>query len=165
MPDLMFRSQFEARARYKLSNFIRELEKDTVLGRPIRLADVLLAIKKKGGNVWENVDKAALVQTGISGLAMPANYEAFRLDSSVLREILKSAPEEYRNGREVILSLPMPDGTYSRFRIENSLVVERGLLKKFPELGETFRGQGIDDPTATVRFDFLPSGFHSMILS
>ena len=59
----------------------------------------------------------------------------------------------------------MPDGSFNRFQIEHSLVVERGLLTKFPELGATYRGHGIDDPTATVRFDFLPSGFHSMILS
>jgi hypothetical protein len=59
----------------------------------------------------------------------------------------------------------MPDGGFERFRIQHSLVVEPLLLTKYPELGATFRGQGIDDPTATVRLDLLPSGFHSMILS
>ena len=59
----------------------------------------------------------------------------------------------------------MPDGSLNRFEIEHSLVVERGLLDKYPELGATYRGHGIDDPTATARFDFLPTGFHSMILS
>src|SRR6185295_18684441 len=67
--------------------------------------------------------------------------------------------------QEVVLTLPMPDGSFSRFRIEHSPVVEPGLLEKYPELGATYRGQGIDDPTATARFDLLPSGFHAMILS
>ena len=61
--------------------------------------------------------------------------------------------------------MPMPDGSLSRFEFEHSLVVEPGLLKKYPELGATYRGRGIDDPTATVRFDFLSGGFHAMVLS
>jgi hypothetical protein len=56
-------------------------------------------------------------------------------------------------------------GSVNRFVIEHSLVVEPGLLVRYPELGATYRGRGIDDPTATARFDFLPSGFHSIILS
>ena len=82
--------------------------------------------------------------------------------------LLNSAPEEFtdaaRSG-QTIISLPMPDGKFARFSFEHSLVVERGLLDKFPELSRTYRGQGIDDPTATARFDFMPSGFHALILS
>ncbi|MBK8464842.1 MAG: hypothetical protein IPL32_03345 [Chloracidobacterium sp.] len=129
------------------------------------LSGVILASQRSEDNVWDRVDKAQLQQPGIDGSVMPSSYETFRLNKATLRLILDRAPEEFSGGREVILNLPMPDGSCSRFRIEHSLVVERGLLKDYPELGATYRGQGIDDPTATVRFDFLPSGFHSMILS
>ncbi len=53
----------------------------------------------------------------------------------------------------------------ARFRYEHSPVVENGLADKYPELWQTYRAQGIDDPTATARFDWLPMGFHAMILS
>ncbi len=115
--------------------------------------------------IWDRIAKSQLPQPGIDAAAMPSSYETFRLNKTALQSLLNSAPEEYSDDRAVILNLPMPDGSFSRFTIEHSLVVERGLLTKYPELGATYRGQGIDDPTATVRFDFLPSGFHSMILS
>ena len=131
----------------------------------LSLTGVTLAEPRSGDNVWDRIDRSQLGQPGIDNARMPIAYETFRLNRAALQALLNRAPEEYTIGGDVIFSLPMPDGSYSRFRIEHSLVVERGLTAKFPELGATYRGKGLDDPTATARFDFLPSGFHSMILS
>ncbi|MEP6902927.1 MAG: reprolysin-like metallopeptidase, partial [Actinomycetota bacterium] len=119
-------------------------------------------------DVWQETDASTLQLRAAERLIVPANYKTFALNKTNLLSILNKAPMEFTNGAqnsEIILTLPMPDGTFGRFRIEKSPVVEAGLSAKYPGLGETYRGQGIDDPTATVRFDFLPSGFHSMILS
>ncbi len=119
-------------------------------------------------DVWQQTDASALQFRTAERLVVPSDYRTFSLNKDRLFSILNQAPMEFTNAaynNEIILSLPLPDGSFGRFRIEKSPVVEAGLSAKFPELGETYRGQGIDDPTATVRFDFLPSGFHSMILS
>jgi hypothetical protein len=85
-----------------------------------------------------------------------------------MRDVLSAAPEEsssLEGLRRQVVTLPMPDGTMARFYVEHSPVVEPGLSAKYPDLANTYRGRGIDDPTATVRFDLLSNGFHSMILS
>ena len=115
--------------------------------------------------IWNRVDAGSLRKSAVERTQTPDRFAAFSLDREKMKRVLATAPEEFSSVERAILSLPMPDGTLARFQVEHSLVVEPGLLKQFPELGATYRGQGIDDPTATVRFDLLPSGFHAIILS
>lgn len=63
-----------------------------------------------------------------------------------------------------LLELPHPDGELVLFRIIESPVVAPGLAARHPEV-RTFRGEGIDDPTASVRLDVSPRGFSAMVLS
>jgi len=119
-------------------------------------------------SVWQEVSDFYLRSNGAERTVVPDYYRTFKLNKNELALILKNAPMEFTDAARsnpMILTLPMPNGTFARFSIVRSPVIEPGLAVKYPELNETFRGQGIDDPTASVRFDFLPSGFHSMILS
>src|SRR5437870_849842 len=94
-------------------------------------------------------------------------YRALSLNEIAQREVLRQVPMELtKEARQtqVIMSLPMPDGSLARFRIEESPVMASRLAALFPDI-RTYRGQGLDDPTATTRFEVTPSGFHAIVLS
>ncbi len=124
----------------------------------------------KGSNdgVWKEVSDNASAFRSAERHIVPREYRTFQLNKAMLGTILASAPKEELNRfgiSNTIVTLPMPDGSFERFRIQHAPIVAPELMERYPELGLTFNGQGIDDPTATVRLDFMPSGFHSMILS
>lgn len=99
--------------------------------------------------------------------ARPAFYRAVTLDENAQRNLLRHAPMEFSKAAErnqIVMTLPMPDGKLARFRVEESPVMSSRLAAMFPEI-KTYRGQGLDDPTATTRFDVTPAGFHAIVLS
>ena len=94
-------------------------------------------------------------------------YAVTQLDRAALATLLTRAPHETAVNRgdvTVSLSLPLPDGRFSRFRIEESPIFSPELSAAFPEF-KTYRGVGIDDPTATARLDITAAGFHGQILA
>ncbi|MBA3770473.1 MAG: hypothetical protein H0X08_08265, partial [Blastocatellia bacterium] len=116
--------------------------------------------------LWREVDDTQLSRRPMNRTRVPDSYKTFVIDKAGVDIVLGAAPEEFTEAvSNTIIELPMPDGSFQRFRLVHSPIVEPGLAAKFPLLNRTFSAQGIDDPTATARIDFMPSGFHAMILS
>ena len=114
---------------------------------------------------WNKTDRKSVSNTNRSWL--PNKYETFSLDVSSMKYFLASAPiESTVSTRQsaYIIDLPMPDGNFNRFNLVESSVVEKELADAYPYI-KTYSGQGIDDPTATIRFDMTQFGFHGYILS
>ncbi len=116
--------------------------------------------------IWKTLQVAA-VRVGVEPWIKPTVYKYVELDAQVLVDVLKMAPMEFTNqavAAPVVMTLPMPDGTFSRFEVVESPIMEPALAAKFPEI-RTYLGRGIDDRAASVRFDWTPAGFHAQILS
>ena len=86
------------------------------------------------------------------------------LNETGLRASLATAPQEGRAGAALLVTLPLPDGSNARFRVVESSVMAPELAAQFPSI-KTYTGVGIDDPSASLRLDFTPAGFHAQVLS
>lgn len=117
-------------------------------------------------SLWNNVDEAQIVTVGERHI-VPQLYRTIKLDVNGMKNFLLEAPIEFSDetkSKIVILYLPMPDGSMQKFSIVESPIMVPVLAAKYPEI-KTYLGKGIDDPYASVRFDFTMHGFHAMILS
>jgi len=99
----------------------------------------------------------------------PRKYRTVRLDLTQLQPLLATAPDRFKPGgaapeQATVLSLPLPDGTWGRFRVAEASVMAPALQAKYPEI-RCYTGTGIDDPTASLKCDLTPQGFHAMIRS
>lgn len=98
---------------------------------------------------------------------IPERYRSVTIDNQGMQSFLGQLPFESTiapaNAGKVI-ELPMPDGGKAKFRVWESPVMDPALSAKFPQI-RTYAGQGVDDPTATIKMDYTETGFHAMILS
>jgi len=113
---------------------------------------------------WTKNDPANL--RNIQRSWYPAHYGIFTLQHAAMKNFLSGAPME-NNDRlhsSLVIELPMPDGSFQRYSLVESPVMEPALANAYPMI-QTYAGKGIDDVTATLRCDFTPFGFHAYVLS
>lgn len=116
--------------------------------------------------LWHEVPEAAIARSTRARQIVPDRYRSFSLNRGRLTALLATAPSERSqaaNKSPLELTLPRPGGGYSLFSVVESPVMEPALAAKYPQI-RTYLGQGIDDPTATLRFDVTPKGFHAQII-
>lgn len=117
---------------------------------------------------WKEVSEGSIQKNLFAGgRYKPEAYKIFQLDESFMQTSLRQAPARSTvpaSRSSFVLTIPNSDGKPERFRAVESPVMEPALAAKYPGI-KTYIGQGIDDPSATVHFDFSPRGFHAMVLS
>ncbi len=116
--------------------------------------------------LWNDIPESGVTIVG-QRYIVPTVYRTVKLDLNLLDGILSQAPMEFTPEALAgvsIITLPMPDGSFQKFKFWESPTMEPELQAKYPEI-RTYTGQGIDDPYATLKFDLTPHGFHAQILS
>ncbi|MDG4789471.1 M12 family metallo-peptidase [Micromonospora sp. WMMD1102] len=122
----------------------------------------------RSGNPWTRLADGSTAARSAGPVDIQAErFTGYALDRASLAATLDRAPEE-RAGvapdRSLVVVLPAPDGTFQRFALVDSPVMAPGLAARHPEI-RTYTGRGLDDPSATVRADLTPLGFHASVRS
>ncbi|RNL93426.1 T9SS C-terminal target domain-containing protein [Sinomicrobium pectinilyticum] len=92
--------------------------------------------------------------------------KTYTLDIKSLKRSLRNAPlRGQATGRSnTILEFPDSEGKMEKFRVYEAPVMHPALAARYPEI-KSYAGQGIDDPSAKIRFSISHLGLHSMKLS
>lgn len=78
---------------------------------------------------------------------------------------LRAAPMEFsRAPISSHISLPMPDGTYQTFSVEESPIMQPGLASRYPMI-RSYALRGVDDPTIRGRLDRNPRNLNALLLT
>jgi subtilisin-like proprotein convertase family protein len=116
---------------------------------------------------WRVVSESKLVDySKVKRNSFPQKYALYQFDLSSFKDQLADAPLRGsfvgRSQHEIVL--PNARGILQRFHVMETPIMEPELAVKFPMI-KSYAAQGIDDPTAVVRFSVTQFGLHSMMLS
>ncbi len=117
-------------------------------------------------NFFRNAEENT-VKTAAKRVIIPEKYRVTQLDTTSIKSFFSILPSEAKlinRNTAPLIAIPMPDGNTASFRIWESAAMAPELAAAFPGI-KTFTGQGVDDPTATIKIDWTEFGFHAMILS
>lgn len=119
---------------------------------------------QRGKVYWNTISESEIQNPGERTI-IPEKYKTFHLNGSELKDKLFSAPHETKvnlRSSQVIVELPMPDGTIQKFRVVEAPIMAPELAAQYPDI-KTFNVEGVDDPYANGKLDWTAFGFHGMI--
>lgn len=124
-----------------------------------------LTINAQSSDKFWSLTKDADVKPTGKRQIIPQKYVVFKLNGTQLKDALFAAPNEKSvkiNESNCIITLPLPNGTFQRFKVVEASIMEPGLVNQFPNI-KTFSVKGIDDPYSNGKLDWNEFGFHGMI--
>ncbi len=89
-----------------------------------------------------------------------------QLDVATMQSLGKTAQKEFgdTHSATTIIDLPLPDGSFQKFKIWESPLMEPELAAKFPDI-KTYLLKGVDDPFAGGRMSVSPDEFGAFFTS
>ncbi|PCJ28545.1 MAG: hypothetical protein COA97_00960 [Flavobacteriales bacterium] len=136
----------------------------------ISLAFVFIAsvsAQNRIANYWSKSSLSAVENVSkVNRNAQPTTSQIFNLDLNAFKTALIGAPVRGESTAKstIIVEFPTADGKLEKYRVLESPIMEPALAVTLPMI-KTYVAQGIDDPTAYMRFSVTQFGLHTMSLS
>jgi len=119
---------------------------------------VLFSLQATAGNFWRQVD------AGNAPVKLqwqhPEKYLVYNLDELNLKVRMQNLSGDPAEG--IIISLPLPDGSFRDFKVWQTPMMPDVLAAKYPEI-KTFTAEAVGDRLVTAKIDFTVYGFSAMI--
>ncbi len=118
-------------------------------------------------DLWTDVPESAFSRKDMDRRIVPEKYRTLALDFEAMKAVLAQAPDRLSPQAAhspVVITLPMPDGSFQRFRVVEASVMHPDLQERYPGI-RSYAARGLSDPTAYARLGYSHKGFHAMILS
>ncbi len=116
-------------------------------------------------SIWEEIPTSKVLARNGERRITPTTSRMLRLNVESMRGQLSSSrlgTLADLAGGGLTIDLPAPDGSKARFSILEVPVMQPDLQARYPMI-RTYTGVGITDPSATVKIDIGPNGFHAMV--
>lgn len=114
---------------------------------------------------WKKIEGS--IPTSKQNIFDPSAFAMMQANFQTLKNTLLPAAKGYyfeADKKGIEYEIPMPNGSFQRFKIVETQVMHPALAAKYPMI-KTYAGLGITDVHATIRLDISPAGLHGMILS
>ena len=125
---------------------------------------LLTAVSANAQSYWQkSAAVAGKIPTAkaVARLSFPKEFKLFNLDlASIKQELFKVTDNAQRH--TTVISLPNTDGGIEQFQVVEASNFEPALQARFPQI-RAFSGQGITDPSATLKLSISPQGIATMI--
>ncbi len=149
----------------KTTNYYLKLNKLLLLGIALMFGTTLMA--QQSSRYWSKVTTQSLRTVDkVHRASQPSDFEVFNLDVQAFKNAIQNAPlrSATASRSNVVVEFPVADGTFEKFMVSESPIMEEGLAVRYPMI-KTYKAVGIDDPTATMRFSITQFGLHAFMLS
>ena len=129
------------------------------------ISDPVVVISVKSDRIWKDTDSTFTKNT-CPGKVFPITYRLLEVDTAKVRKlfIVHSDQPGVITKDTLLIEIPIPDGTWEKFKINQVQVMAPELAAKYPYL-KTYSGTSMAYPADQIRLEANPEGISGMILS